>query len=172
MQKALTKMNLQLRHIVADITGSTGLRIIRAMLAGEHDREVLPCLRRCSCHSSAETIAKALTVSYRTEHLFALEQALALCDAYREKASACDVRIEVGLKSRLRHRTRSGERSGFRRPRGARFPAAKCSRHERAGSAGGLRHFYGLPPQPLDATTPRSAPFIGDSLHASVRLRL
>ena len=98
MQKALTEMNLQLHHVVADITGTTGLRIIRAILAGERDPEVLARLRHYSCHSSAETIAKALTGSYRTEHLFALEQALALYDVYHEKASACDVRIEAVLK--------------------------------------------------------------------------
>ena len=106
MQKALTEMNFQLHHVVADITGSTGLRIIRAILAGERDPEVLACLRHYSCHSSAETIAKALTGSYRTEHLFALEQALALYDAYHEKASACDVRIEAVLKELSIHRGR------------------------------------------------------------------
>ena len=62
--------------------------------------------RHYSCHSSAETIAKALTGSYRTEHLFALEQALALYDAYHEKASACDVRIEAVLKELSIHRGR------------------------------------------------------------------
>jgi transposase len=84
MQKALTEMNLQLHHVVANITGATGLRIIRAILAGERDPEALACLRHYICHSSAETIAKALTGSYRAEHLFALEQALALYDAYHE----------------------------------------------------------------------------------------
>ena len=96
----------QLHHVVTDITGSTGLRIIRAILAGERDPEVLACLRQYSCHSSAETIVKALTGSYRTEHLFALEQALALYDAYHEKASACDVRIEAVLKELCIHRGR------------------------------------------------------------------
>src|SRR5229473_1995038 len=104
MQKALTEMNLQLHHVVADITGATGLRIIRAILAGERDPEALAGLRHYSCHSSAETIAKALTGSYRTEHLFALEQALSLYDAYHEKASACDVRIESVLKELIIHR--------------------------------------------------------------------
>jgi transposase len=104
MQKALTEMNLQLHHVVADITGATGLRIIRAILAGERDPEALACLRHYSCHSSAETIAKALTGSYRAEHLFALEQALALYDAYHEKASACDARIEAVLKELSIHR--------------------------------------------------------------------
>lgn len=106
MQKALTEMNLQLHHVVADIAGVTGLRIIRAILAGERDPEALACLRHYSCHSSAETIAKALTGSYRTEHLFALDQALALYDAYHEKASACDVRIEAVLKELSIHRDR------------------------------------------------------------------
>src|SRR4030088_1500899 len=93
MQKALTEMNLQLHHVVADITGATGLRIICAILAGERDPEALACLRHYSCHCSAETIAKALTGSYRAEHLFALEQAL-----------ACDVRIEAVLKELSIHR--------------------------------------------------------------------
>ena len=59
---------------------------------------MLARLRDYRCHSSAETIEKALTGSYRAEHLFALEQALALYDAYHEKASACDARIEAVLK--------------------------------------------------------------------------
>src|SRR6266700_436100 len=104
MQKAPTEMNLQLHHGVADITGATGLRIIRAILAGERDPEALAGLRHYSCQSSAETIAKALTGSYRAEHLFALEQALALYDAYHEKASACDARIETVLKELSIHR--------------------------------------------------------------------
>ena len=104
MQKALTEMNLQLHHVVADITGATGLRIIRAILAGEHDPKVLACLRDYRCHASAETIQKALTGSYRAEHLFALEQALALYDAYHEKVSVCDARIEAVLKELSLHR--------------------------------------------------------------------
>src|SRR3954453_19755623 len=108
MQKALTEMNLQLHHVVADITGTTGLRIIRAILAGERDPEALACLRHYGCHASADTIAKALTGSYRAEHLFALEQALALYTTYRDKASACDVRIEAVLKFLTVDRGRSG----------------------------------------------------------------
>jgi transposase len=98
MQKALTEMNLQLHHVVADITGVTGLRIIRAILSAEHDPKVLARLRDYRCHTTAETIEKALTGSYRDEHLFALEQALALYDAYHEKVSACDARIEAVMK--------------------------------------------------------------------------
>jgi transposase len=98
MQKALTEMNLQLHHVVADITGATGLRIIRAILADERDPVVLAGLRDQRCRAGVETIAKALTGHYRPEHLFALEQALALYTTYQEKAAACDVRIEAVLK--------------------------------------------------------------------------
>jgi transposase len=98
MQKALTEMNLQLHHVVADITGATGLRIVRAILSGEHNPKTLAGLRDYRCHSSTETIEKALTGNYRAEHLFALEQALALYEAYHEKVSACDVRVEAVLK--------------------------------------------------------------------------
>ena len=59
---------------------------------------MLTCLRDYRCHSSTETIEKALKGTYRAEHLFALEQALALYDVYHEKASACDARIEAVLK--------------------------------------------------------------------------
>lgn len=93
MQKALTEMNLQLHHVVADITGVAGL--VRAILADVRDPETLAGFRHYSCHSSPETIAKALTGSSRAAHFFALEQALALYDAYQEKASACDDWIEA-----------------------------------------------------------------------------
>ena len=98
MQKALMEMNLQVHHVVADITGSTGMRIIRAILAGERDPAVLAALRDSRCRADVETIEKALGGNYRAEHLFALEQALALYDSYQEKVLACDARIETVLK--------------------------------------------------------------------------
>jgi transposase len=98
MQKALTEMNVQLHHIVTDITGVTGLRIIRAILAGERDPAVLAGMRDRRCHATVETIEKALAGNYRVEHLFALEQVLALYDTYQQKAFACDARIEAVLK--------------------------------------------------------------------------
>ena len=92
-------MNVQLHHVVTDITGMTGMRIIRAMAGGERDPAALAMMRDARCHASVETIAKALTGNYRAEHLFALEQALALYDVYQDKASACDIQIEAVLKS-------------------------------------------------------------------------
>src|ERR1700688_2396434 len=85
MQKALTEMNLQLHHVVTDITGTTGLRIIRAILGGERTPAVLARMRDPRCHATVEMVEKALAGNYRAEHLFALEQALSLYEAYHEK---------------------------------------------------------------------------------------
>jgi len=98
MQKALTEMNVQLHHVVTDITGATGLRIIRAILGGARNPALLARMRDRRCHATVETIEKALAGNYRAEHLFALEQALALYDTYQQKAFACDARIEAVLK--------------------------------------------------------------------------
>jgi transposase len=84
----------------------TGLRIIRAILAGERDPAVLAGMRDRRCHATVETIEKALAGNYRVEHLFALEQALALYDTYQQKAFACDARIEAVLKGLSVHRGR------------------------------------------------------------------
>ncbi|ATU91473.1 IS110 family transposase [Phyllobacterium zundukense] len=101
MQKALTQMNLQLHHVVTDITGATGMAIIRALVAGERDPMVLAAHRDPRCHASAETIRQALVGNDREEHIFALTQALELYDVYQAKVALCDVRIEAVLK-RLR----------------------------------------------------------------------
>ncbi len=97
MQKALTQMNPQLHHVVSDITGKTGMRIIRAILNGTRDPQVLSSYRDGRCKASVETIAQALEGNDRPEHLFALEQAVALYDAYQERVVACDRRIEAAL---------------------------------------------------------------------------
>src|SRR6201987_3631009 len=80
MQKALMEMNLQLHHVVSDITGATGMRIIRAIVAGEGKPHRVVNQREGRCHASAETIRQALVGNYREEHVFALTQALELYD--------------------------------------------------------------------------------------------
>ncbi len=94
MQKALQQMNVQLTQVISDITGVTGLAIIRAIVAGVRDPQELATLRQPGCKKSEEDIAKALTGNYRREHVFALQQALALYDFYTEQITACDVEIE------------------------------------------------------------------------------
>jgi len=99
MQKALAQMNLQLHHVISDVTGVTGLRIIRALLAGERDPLQLAALRDFRIKASKETIAKALVGDYRPEHLFALRQALELYDVYRAKIEECDRQVQAYLKT-------------------------------------------------------------------------
>lgn len=94
MQKSLMEMNLQLRHVISDITGVTGMRIIRAIVAGEHDPEVLATFRDIRCHSSTAGIKAALVGNDRDEHIFALTQSLDLYDFYYTKIEDCDRKLE------------------------------------------------------------------------------
>lgn len=97
MQKALTFMNLQLHHVVTDVTGATGMRIIRAIVGGERDPLTLAAMRDRNCRSSVETIRSALVGNYQPEHVFALQHALALYDFYHARIEECDIAIERTL---------------------------------------------------------------------------
>lgn len=126
MQKSLVYMNLQLHQVVTDITGATGMKILRAIIAGERDAEVLAALRDVRCKASVETIREALSGHYQPEHLFSLTQAVALYDFYQQQVAACDVEIErtlVQLRAtvsapeaplpKARHRTRQPNALAF-----------------------------------------------------------
>lgn len=80
MQKALSQMNLQIHHVLSDITGMSGLAILDAILAGERDPAELARLCHVRVRSPRETVARALEGDYRPEHLFTLRQSL---DGYR-----------------------------------------------------------------------------------------
>jgi transposase len=94
MQKALIQMNLRLTSVLSDITGVSGLRIIRAILAGERNPSTLSSLRDERCAKSEEEIAKALEGHYQPEHLFALKQAVELYDFYEHQLADCDAELE------------------------------------------------------------------------------
>jgi transposase len=98
MQKALTQMNVKLQHVVSDITGVTGLAIIRAIVAGQRDPVELAKLRDDRCGHSEAEIARALYGNWRAEHLFALKQAVQLYDFYHKQIVACDGAIQAQLK--------------------------------------------------------------------------
>ncbi len=99
MQKALTQMNLQLHRVISDITGLTGLKIIRSMLDGERNPEKLASLKDGRIRRTIEEIAAALTGDYRAEHLFVLRQELQLYEIYQQQISQCDEEIETYLTS-------------------------------------------------------------------------
>lgn len=97
MQKALVQMNLQLPLVVSDITGLTGLRILRDIVAGQRDPQHLARHRDPRCHASPTELVAALTGHYRSEHVFVLQQNLTLYDTYQQQLAACDAAIEAHL---------------------------------------------------------------------------
>ena len=99
MQKALVQMNLLLPRVVSDVTGVTGLRIVRDIVAGQRDPHALATHRDVRCRATAAEIVAALTGHYRPEHLFALQQNLELYDTCQAQLSACDRVIETHLQT-------------------------------------------------------------------------
>jgi transposase len=98
MQKALMQMNVQLHHVVSDITGITGMKIIRDIIGGARDPKLLAAHRDVRCKAPIETIEQALTGNYRPEHVFALRQALELYEFHHTKVAECDVEVEAVLR--------------------------------------------------------------------------
>jgi len=103
MQKALEQMNLKLTEVVSDITGKTGMTILRAILAGERDPQRLVTYRDKRCKHDQGTIAQALTGHWRAEHLFALQQAVDQHDFLAQQLQACDGHIEGCLHTFVPH---------------------------------------------------------------------
>jgi transposase len=97
MQKALTQMNLMLHLVLSDITGTTGLKIVRSILAGERDPVRLAAHRDRRCHASLQEIIAALTGNYRAEHLFTLKQQFEAYEFNCKQLAECDNAIQQQL---------------------------------------------------------------------------
>ena len=98
MQKSLDQMNIRVHHAVADLSGVTGMAIVRAIVGGERDPKVLAGLRDARCHKTVEEIAEHLRGNWRAEHLFALGQALKLYDFIQARKDEYDQEIMQALK--------------------------------------------------------------------------
>jgi transposase len=94
MQKSLTQMNVQIQHVISDITGLTGLAIVDAIVGGQHDPKELAKLRDPRIRASEETIRKSLEGNWRPEHLFTLKQSRQMYQHYQAQIAACDEEIE------------------------------------------------------------------------------
>jgi len=99
LQKALTEMNLQLANVISDISGVTGMAILRAIVGGERDPHKLAALKNERIRASREEIARNLEGNWREELLFVLAQSLELYDTYLRKIAACHRRVEAHLKT-------------------------------------------------------------------------
>jgi transposase len=97
MQKALVQMNVQLHHVISDLSGLTGMRIVRAIVAGQTDPDQLAEHRDPRIRASQEQIRDSLRGHYRAEHRFGLRQALELYDFYQQQIAACDGEIQARL---------------------------------------------------------------------------
>jgi transposase len=97
MQKAMTEMNVQLANVISDISGLTGLSIIRSILGGERNPQTLAELRDRRIKASKQEIAKSLEGNWRDELLFVLRQSMDLYEVYQNKISDCDRKIEAHL---------------------------------------------------------------------------
>src|SRR6516162_8678353 len=102
MQKALQLMNLKLTRVLADVTGVTGLKIIRAILAGQRDPQQLAKLRDRRCRHSVADIAQALDGRYRPEHGTELRCCLTLWEKYQEVIAELDTAIDAHLRTMRR----------------------------------------------------------------------
>ncbi len=94
MHKALTQMNLQIHHVLSDITGLSGMAIVEAIVAGERDPIRLAALCHKKVRSAQETVIKSLVGNYRPEHLFTLKQSLSAYRYFHELIAECDREIE------------------------------------------------------------------------------
>jgi transposase len=94
MHKALTQMNLQIHHVLSDITGVSGMAIIEAIVAGERDPLRLAALCHAKVHADRQTVIKSLVGHYRPEHLFTLKQSLAAFKNYQYLLAECDQEIQ------------------------------------------------------------------------------
>ena len=92
-QNALHLMHVQLPHVISDISGVTGIQILRAIVQGEHDPHPLAAYRHEHCAASEADLANAVTGNYRLEHLFALTQAPEWYDCSHHQLAACDQEI-------------------------------------------------------------------------------
>lgn len=99
MQQALDQMNVQVQRAVSDLTGQTGMAIVRAIVAGERDARQLAALRGKRCRKSEEEFARYLTGNWREEHLFNLGQALELYDTLQKQIAVYEQRLEDEIRA-------------------------------------------------------------------------
>ena len=99
LHKALTQMNVQLHHVISDLTGVTGQAILQAILAGERDPQKLAALKDHRIKACRDVIAKSLRGDWRVEHLFTLKQVHALWQQHQTLITDCDEAIAALLRA-------------------------------------------------------------------------
>src|ERR1700687_6163317 len=129
MQKALTQMNLQLHTVITDLTGTTGLNIVRSILAGVHDPEQLAVHRDPRCKADKAKLVAALTGNYCAEHLFSLRQNFAAYEFHLGQIAECDAAVEALLQNLAAHNRTPDSQRGY--------AGGDNAKGSRAGALGG-----------------------------------
>ena len=131
MQQALDQMNVQVHRAVTDMSGETGMRIVRAIVAGERDPRKLSALRDGRCRKSAEEFEACLTGTWREEHLYNLERTLRMYDAVQEGIDAYEQRLLEEMEALQPEERREAEPPPHPNPRKERALNAKGQRAQR-----------------------------------------
>ena len=122
MQKPLDQMNVLVHRAVTDITGKTGMKIIRAIVDGDHNPLTLASYRDRRCMKTPKEIVDALSGNFRKDYLFTLKQALESYDHIQKQINDCDQEIEECLESFMpkidSEKNPIPERTGRSRPQG------------------------------------------------------
>jgi len=134
MQKTLTQMNIQLANVISDLSGWTGMRIVRAILAGERDPQALAALSHPGIRATRDTIAKSLEGTWQPDLLFVLQQDVAMYDVYQQRIAECDHALHDHLKGfvdRITDTPAEGDESFATSPH---RPRSTPKRRRKAGS--------------------------------------
>jgi transposase len=97
MQKALELMNIKVHTVISDILGKTGMRMVKAIVAGERDARVLSLLCDPRIKALPGEILKSLEGIWKEEYLFMLEQALENYEFHQEQIKRCEGKIKEQL---------------------------------------------------------------------------
>lgn len=122
MQKALERMNIKFHDVISDVTGASGMRVMRAIVAGQREPQAL--LQLCDVQirkAKAEKVIESLRGTWQPEHLFALRHALAGWDFYQQQIAECDAAIEHLLHD-IGGPPDSGHKVGASKPGGTNTP--------------------------------------------------
>lgn len=97
MQKALELMNIKLHTVISDLLGKTGLLMIKSILNGERDPDILIKLKDPRIKANEEEIKKSLQGIYRDEYVFMLGHAYDEYQFYQGQLKGCEDKIEASL---------------------------------------------------------------------------
>jgi transposase len=99
MQKVLTEMNVQIHNVLSDLSGVSGMAILKAILKGERDPWQLAAVAHPAVKASPADIAKSLHGNWREELLLVLRQEMELYQSYQDKIAECDHHLRKHLQS-------------------------------------------------------------------------